>query len=702
VKRVISVFLVALFLFSFASPVLAADPQTPISREEALKLAQAAVEIPDGMKLNNVSYRYDEFGGQVWGFNWNLNSPKSPRDISVEIDAVSGRLRSLYQYSPDNYGESKYTVEEAQAIAEEFLKKTIPNEYGQLKLEPQVNQIFAPSKKPQRLPEYYFRFNRVVNGYPYWDNGANVAVSSSNGKIFSFNFNWDAGELPSVDNVVYRKDAQKIFLDKVGIGLNYLRVYKEGGPAEVALGYSTPLPYVQVYIDGVTGELIDISGNKVDLKANSNGPIGADTGPVPADKVLTMEEAMELAEQWVDLQEGHKLNGVNYYENQDGVTPAVWNFSWLNKAGAGYNYMNVGINARTGEVVNIDSSYEPYNQSTGITEEEAKTIAAEFLQKVAPSKAGQLRLDVNNNFGEYPPVGKDGLRPVYYFHFSRLINGVPFVDNGASVNVNGQGKVMSYYSNWEEFKFPSIDDVISTTEAADLAMGQMGFDLGYVRIRDAAQDWKIRLAYRVNTAEFYIDAKTGEIKNRWEGKILYSRAGFGDVAGHWAEKDIQRLSDLKIVDAEAKNFEPDVSASRGVVVTMLAKALKLNSYLPDKPTFNDVPADHKFAGYIEAAYKAGIVTGYDGKFNPETAISRQEFAVILDKGLGDTEAISEAKLEDFKDADKISDWAAQSMLQAVKLGLLKGDNNGNLSPEKDVTKAEAAALIARILDSTKG
>lgn len=701
-KRIISVFMVAVFLFGFALPAAAAEPQPPISRDEAVKLARAAVEIPDGLKLNSVSYRYDEFGSQVWAFSWNSGDPKAPRDVSVEIDAVNGKLRAMYQYSPDNFGESKLNADEALVIAREFLQKMNPEEYSQLKLDSQNLPKYGIPEKDMRLPEYYFRFNRVVNGYPYWDNGANVSVSAHNGKVISYNFNWDAGELPSVEDMVYQSEAKKIFLDKVGVDLNYLRVYKDGGPAEIALGYATPVPYMQIYVDAVSGQLIDYSGNPVDFKAKaSNIPIGEGAAPAPADTSLTMEEAMELAKQWVDLKDTYKLNSVNYWENQDGVSPAVWNFSWVERAGTVYSYINVGVNARTGEVVNMDINSDPLAQLTGIDEEEAKNIAIEFLKKVVPSKVDELRADPNYN-GDYYPVEKMGMRPAYYFHFSRLVNGVPFADNGVNVTVNGQGKVISYYSNWEEFKFPSTAGTINADTAADLLTGQMGFDLGFVRTRDTEQDWKIRLVYRINSAEFFVDAKTGEIRSRWEGRLLYSTVPYGDISGHWAEKDIQKLAELNILDTGSKEFNPDASAGRGEVVAMLAKALQLNSFLPEQPTFADVPVDHRYFGYIEAAKKAGIIAGHDGKFNPDTAISRQEFAVILVRGLGSTGTSGDSKLEQFKDARTIADWAADSVLEAVNLGLIKGDANGNFNPVKDVTKAEAAALIARVLELNRG
>ncbi len=204
-----------------------------------MKIARKKVNIPDRMKLTNISYRYEQNGNQVWSFNWTSGDIKKPDNMSVDIDAVTGKLRSFNHYSPIFYqGRAKLTLEKARAVAEEFIRVNNAAEYSQLMLEPPVMPYSGVPEKPVPATGFNFRFNRVVNGYPFWDNGVNITVSGVNGEIINYSFNWDRGDLPSVENVVYLKQAKALFNEKIRFQLGYLKLWSEGNiSADAVLGY---------------------------------------------------------------------------------------------------------------------------------------------------------------------------------------------------------------------------------------------------------------------------------------------------------------------------------------------------------------------------------------------------------------------------------------------------------------------------------
>ncbi|PKM83302.1 MAG: hypothetical protein CVU89_00670 [Firmicutes bacterium HGW-Firmicutes-14] len=720
-KRLISLLVLAVFLFSVVSPAAALDiPSPQISREEAMKIARSQMEIPEDMKLTGINYRYEETGNQVWSFNWNSGKPEKPGDISVEIDAMTGKIRSFWRWSSENYeGQTKYSLEDARKIAEEYVQNINPDEYGHLRLEPPVDpNVWITAEEeavrekalllkggaailpPRPAVEYYFRFTRVVNGYPYWDNGINVNVSSTTGQIVSYYYNWDNEEIPTVGEVVYLKQAKEIFGEKIGLDLGYISVWNEASvrpEQNVALGY-LPKNYAPMYIDATTGEVIDYMGKTATIPQISNEPISNTAASELPEVSLTMEEAAALAGKWVDIPEGYRFANAYYNEDPSGVYPSIWNFSWNNMTQNGmYGYLNVGINASTGEVTNIDTGYDPGSMpQANITEAEARKIAIDFLKEVAPAKVNQLRKETGNPYYEYPYQSTRQKSQYYYFNFSRLVNGIPFPDNGAYVTVSGEGKVTTFNINWGKADFPSTEDLITPERAVDIFTNQNGFEVGYTRLRDG-NEWQTRLVYRINYSDFYIDAKTGEVKSRWGGP-LYSKAAYRDIAGHWAEGDIAKLAEMNITDNTRQLFKPDDPISRGEVTAMLIKALELNQYLPNVPSFSDVPMMHQYYGYIEAAYKAGIINGYDGKFNPDEGVTREELAVILVNGLNGSEAEGDATLDRFNDAGKISDWAQDAVISSVNMGLIMGDDKGNFNPRQNVTRAEAAAIIARIIE----
>ncbi|WP_171056504.1 discoidin domain-containing protein [Paenibacillus sinopodophylli] len=120
---------------------------------------------------------------------------------------------------------------------------------------------------------------------------------------------------------------------------------------------------------------------------------------------------------------------------------------------------------------------------------------------------------------------------------------------------------------------------------------------------------------------------------------------------------------------------------------------------PDVPVpghaFADIAGHWAEANILEAE-KKGIITGYtDGSFRPDRTVTRAEFAVMLAKAL---KLQNEESVLSFKDADRIGKWARTAVAQAVSLGLIQGDKNGNFRPDAAITRSEMAVMLARALN----
>jgi len=101
-----------------------------------------------------------------------------------------------------------------------------------------------------------------------------------------------------------------------------------------------------------------------------------------------------------------------------------------------------------------------------------------------------------------------------------------------------------------------------------------------------------------------------------------------DVPG-WAKDAIRKAVALKIVNVN--RFHSQVQATRAQAAVMLAKALGLQPVDTSSITFSDkVLISSEDLGYILALAEAGIIKGTpDGKFNPNSAITRAEIAAML-------------------------------------------------------------------------
>lgn len=97
----------------------------------------------------------------------------------------------------------------------------------------------------------------------------------------------------------------------------------------------------------------------------------------------------------------------------------------------------------------------------------------------------------------------------------------------------------------------------------------------------------------------------------------------------WAKEKASKAVALKIINVN--RFHSQVQATRAQAAVMLAKAYGLQPAEVSEGTFGDAslisPED---IGYILALKEAGIVKGSpDGKFNPNSSVTRAEIAAML-------------------------------------------------------------------------
>ena len=189
--------------------------------------------------------------------------------------------------------------------------------------------------------------------------------------------------------------------------------------------------------------------------------------------------------------------------------------------------------------------------------------------------------------------------------------------------------------------------------------------------------------------------------------ISVAPKSFADLKNHWAEKDINKLASKLIVNGTgADKFEPKRDVTRAEFAAMIVRALGLEAST-QAPTFSDVASSAWYAYEVAAAAEAGIVKGDGtGKFRPNDKITRQELAAMVvraqalakvDVNLSDAEVAS--VLAGFKDAGQIGGWAKAEFAAAVKSGVVKGTAANTAAPTATATRAEAAAMIIRLLNN---
>ena len=144
-------------------------------------------------------------------------------------------------------------------------------------------------------------------------------------------------------------------------------------------------------------------------------------------------------------------------------------------------------------------------------------------------------------------------------------------------------------------------------------------------------------------------------------------------------------------------FCPNCNVSRQAMAAFLARAANLDtSNPPATPTFADVPRDHMFYGAIEAISAAGITNGCgDGRnFCPGNELTRGQAAVMIHRARGwSDETPAGAPTFDDVPADHRFSAAIETINQRC---VTNGCGDGsNFCPDDVIVRAHVAAFIAR-------
>lgn len=200
---------------------------------------------------------------------------------------------------------------------------------------------------------------------------------------------------------------------------------------------------------------------------------------------------------------------------------------------------------------------------------------------------------------------------------------------------------------------------------------------------------------------------------------------FTDTRKHWASEYINALSDKGIINGVSETvFAPNSSVTRAEYLKMIMNTVGMKTTLARKGECLELGGSEWYAPYLQSVldkgllpqemitdYSVDIITNKDGKtsalyhgaFNGALPITRQEMAVLTQnlyqyqQNARTMQATKKPLPLKFGDAASISDWAVSSVELAVAQGFIMGMENGNFEPNSTATRAQAAAIIYRVL-----
>lgn len=189
--------------------------------------------------------------------------------------------------------------------------------------------------------------------------------------------------------------------------------------------------------------------------------------------------------------------------------------------------------------------------------------------------------------------------------------------------------------------------------------------------------------------------------------VVWHPMEFADMTGHWAKDAVNNMGSRMVIEGTGDGkFSPDRNISRAEFAAIVVRGLGLKpeSY---SASFKDVKATDWFASSVQTAYQYGLIKGFeDGTFRPNAQITREQAMAIVADAMKITALDSKLKaqgaslLSGYKDAEKVSGWARSSAAECLEAGIISGRSSELLAPQADMTRAEVATIIQRLLQQS--
>jgi len=181
---------------------------------------------------------------------------------------------------------------------------------------------------------------------------------------------------------------------------------------------------------------------------------------------------------------------------------------------------------------------------------------------------------------------------------------------------------------------------------------------------------------------------------------------YDDMQYHWARLDTTKLALMRIVSGYPDGtFKPGNSISRAELAVILARTLQLKAGNINEAGFRDTAQIPVWAqGSVAALVKEGLLRGYpvgDGTYlyKPNQLATRAELTVLLtallERHIGPIGTAEHL----FLDTKDIPDWSRDAVNKLYQHQIISGYPNNTFRPNNNVSRAEAASMTNRLLES---
>ena len=207
--------------------------------------------------LTGIQYLQDDYGNYLYMYYDDFNGSVK----TYIVDVYNGDVR-YFDYYQHEVGEENigYNQKQCEDVADGFVLRHNDSFVGNCRLLNSNNQ-----KNYIGEDIYYFNYTRFINDIAYDENGVIVGVSRSTGKITSVNSGWDVISVPEYSFSLSVEEAFDKYINASDFKLQYVTSESMTKEMELRAVYA-PNPMTDLYIDALTGEVVDASGVEINAE----------------------------------------------------------------------------------------------------------------------------------------------------------------------------------------------------------------------------------------------------------------------------------------------------------------------------------------------------------------------------------------------------------------------------------------------------
>lgn len=175
---------------------------------------------------------------------------------------------------------------------------------------------------------------------------------------------------------------------------------------------------------------------------------------------------------------------------------------------------------------------------------------------------------------------------------------------------------------------------------------------------------------------------------------------FTDIVNERRRDAIINLASRGVLAGMSKDkFMPNTTVTRAMVAAVFMR-ISRDKFINTSMSAKDIMMKDWYFNSVKWAMTHGIVAGYpDGSFKPMKKVSRQELAVMLE-GLLKLYNINMPNIVDvdYSTYSYLPAWSHDAVIDVVRKGLLEVDRDGKYGYDKEVSRADFAYAIDKIVE----